>query len=184
MGTTVEAYLAALYEWWDAVLLTARCPHCHGLYRRHQTRERAAWDDCDHAQRLLVLRVRCPVCDRTATVLPDFLTPYRRYRSPVREAVVTGEDPAPPCDARTARRWQVAFASALPLATHAVTAWLLTEARPLSRQEPRLLTGACRGVPGLRQLRDWAQQQGRAPAASGLFGWLNREFGQQQAWCV
>jgi len=184
MGTTVEEYVAFLYEWWDAVLLTARCPHCHCPCRRHQARLRAAWDDCEHLQRLLVLRIRCPVCDGTQTVLPDFLTPYRRYRTPVREAVVTGEDPAPPCDARTARRWQDAFATALPRALHAVTSWLLTEARPLRRQEPRLLTGALRGVSGLRQLRDWAQQHGRAPAASGLFGWCNREFGQSQAWCV
>lgn len=184
MGYSVEEYLASLLDWWDAVLLTARCPHCHGLYRRHQTRDRAAWDDCDHAQRLLVLRVRCSVCDRTQTVLPDFLTPYRRYRTPVREAVVTGEEAAKPCDERTVRRWQCAFATAVPLAVHAVTSWLLTEVFSLSRQDQRLLTGKQRGLAGLRWLRELAQQRGRAPAASGLFGWINREFGQHQAWYV
>lgn len=173
MGHAVEEYLATLYDWWDAVLQAARCPHCQCAYRRHQTRERAAWEDGDHAQRILVLRIRCPSCGRTRTVLPDFLTPYRRYLTPVREAVITGTEPAPPCEARTARRWVAAFRARVTAAIAQVTARVLGPL-PVSRQEQAFLRGTIRGYGGLRQLREIAARHGPDPPASGLLGWANQ----------
>jgi ribosomal protein S27E len=69
MGRSVEEYLAAQHDSWDAVLRTARCPDCHCAYSRYQTRERAAWEDGDHARRILVLRIRCPSCTINLTTV-------------------------------------------------------------------------------------------------------------------
>jgi len=174
MGCSVEEYLATLDDWWDAVLQTARCPHCHCSYRRHQRRERAAWDDEEHTQRLLVLRVRCPSCGRTQTVLPDFLTPYRRYLTPVREAVVAGAESAPPCDARTARRWVAAFRTRVTAAIAHMTAQVLA-ALAVSRQEQAFLRGAPHGADGLRHVRQIAERHALGPGtASCLLGWVNQ----------
>ena len=173
MGRSVEEYLAALHDWWDAVLRTATCPRCHRGYRRHQTRDRAAWEDCEHTQRILVLRIRCPACGVTHTVLPDFLTPYHRYLTPVREAVVAGSEPAPPCDERTARRWVGAFDTAVKTAIHHLTTRVLNS-QGLSRQEQAFLRGTIRGYDGLRQVRPIAARQGMASPASCLFGWVNQ----------
>lgn len=174
MGRSVEEYLATLHEWWDAVLRTATCPRCHGACRRHQTRTRAAWDDCEHAQRILVLRIRCPACGTTQTVIPDFLTPYRRYLTPVREAVVTGAESAPPCDDRTARRWVAAFRARVTAAIAQVTALVLA-ALAVSRQEQAFLRGAPRGADGLRHVQQIAARHALGPpTASCLLGWVNQ----------
>ena len=186
MGACVTAYLDARYDWWDAVLGAQRCPHCHCLCRRHSVRQRAAWQQflLRASERIPVLRIYCPLCRRTYTVLPDFLTPRHRYQTPVREAVVTTADPAPACCAQTVRRWKRAVGEVVSAAIHAVRSWILTDGRPLGRQDSRFLHGAVRGVGGLRTLRDLAVGAGRRAAASGLFGWINREFGQDQAFVL
>ena len=173
MGRSVEEYLATLHEWWDVVLRTATCPRCHGAYRRHQTRTRAAWDDCEHAQRILVLRIRCPACGTTQTVLPDFLTRYRRYLTPVREGVITGADPAPACDARTARRWLTAFRTRITEGLQMLTS-ALQQHLPIGRQETAFLTLGPANARALRHVREIWQRHGHAPPASGLLGWANQ----------
>ena len=166
------------------MLQTARCPHCHCTYRRHQSRERAAWDDGDPAQRILVLRIRCPSCGTTQTVLPDFLTPYRRYLTPVREAVVTGAESAPPCDARTARRWVAAFRARVTAAIAQVTARVLA-ALAVSRQEQAFLRGTPRGADGLRHVQQIAARHALGPgAASCLLGWVNQLLSPQHDWAL
>lgn len=183
MGQSVEEYLAFLLDWWDALLRHERCPQCHGPYRRHQTRERAAWDDCDHAQRILVLRIRCPGCGITRTVLPDFLTPYRRYRTDVREAVVAEETSAPPCDARTARRWVRAFRARITEAIASLTAGVLGHL-PLGRQETAFLAGVPPAYARLGLLRHLAARQTPDPPASSLLGWANQHLCRRHAWAL
>jgi len=173
MGRSVEEYLATLHEWWDAVLRTATCPRCHCAYRQHQTRDRAAWEDGDHAQRILVLRIRCPVCGATQTVLPDFLTPYRRYLTPVREGVITGADAAPACDARTARRWLTSFRARIAEGIQILTS-ALQQHLPPGRQETAFLTLGAASARALRQVRAILHRHGHAPPASGLLGWANQ----------
>jgi hypothetical protein len=175
MGHFVAEYQAALLDWWDVVLRTVLCPHCQVLYRRHDTRDRAAWDDCEHAQRILILRVRCPQCKSTVTVLPDFLTPYRRYRTPVREAVVAAQDPAPPCDARTARRWFSAFRSGLTAAIAQITAAVLT-GLPLGQQVEAFLHGTAPTYAALHRLREVGGRHLPACSASSLLGWINQQL--------
>ncbi len=183
MGATVTAYVEQRYTWWDEALATLLCGTCSCAFRRHSERTRAAWSDfaLRGEERLPVLRIYCPHCCSTHTLLPDFLTPYHRYRTPVREAVVTHVQPAPPCCAQTITRWTRAVKARVPTAIQYVTSWLLTEAQALGRQEVRCLTGEFHGVPGLRRLRLLVEQAGRPSTASCLFGWVNREFGQYQA---
>lgn len=175
MGHSVAEYQAALLDWWDDVLRTAHCPHCQVLYRRHDTRDRAAWDDCEHAQRILVLRVRCPQCESTETVLPDFLTPYRRYLTPVREAVVAAQDLAPPCDARTACRWLSAFRAGLTAAIFQVTAAIITSL-PLGQQVPSFLYGTAPTYTALQHLYLLGTRHLPVCLASSLLGWVNQQL--------
>ena len=186
MGACVTAYLAATDDWWDAVLGAQLCPHCHCLCRRHSVRQRAAWQQflLRASERIPVLRIYCPRCRHTYTLLPDFLTPHHRYRVPEREAVVTQVEAVPVCCAQTVRRWKRAFGSVVSTALQAVRGWILTECRSLGRQDSRFLHGEVRGVCGLRALRDLAVGAGRMAEASGLFGWINREFGQHQAFVL
>ena len=186
MGDTVTAYVEQRYTWWDQALAGLACATCGCAFRRHSERDRAAWSDfmCRATERIPVLRIYCPHCWATHTLLPDFLTPRHRYQTPVREAVVTGEDPIPPCCAQTRTRWHRAAKASVPVAIQAITGWLLTTACPLGRQERRCLTGEFRGVTGLRRLHALVAQAGGSTEASCLFGWANRFFGHAQAWVV
>jgi len=186
MGATVTAYLAQHDEGWDQVVGALDCPQCHHALRRHSTRWRAAWTHFFRRadERIPILRLYCPQCRATYTLLPDFLTPRHRYQAPIREAVVAAPEAVAPCSAQTRRRWTGVFKALAPTVLHHLASWLLTEARSLSRQESRLLTGAIHGLAGLRQLRALAERAGRSAVASGLFGWLNREFGWELAFIL
>jgi len=184
MGACVIAYLAAQDDWWDAVLATQRCLHCQSLCRRHSVRERAAWTQflLRACERIPVLRIYCPHCRNTYTVLPDFLTPRHRYQVPVREAVVTNEEPVPACGAQTVTRWKSAFRDAIPLAIHHVTSCILH--RTLGSQDRRFLTGELHGYSGLRQVRRIVAQYGLDTLASSLFGWVNQTHDPTQTFFI
>jgi hypothetical protein len=183
MGATVSAYLADPFTRWDAVLKTQQCPHCQCLCRRHSVRWRAAWTQflLRAAERIPLLRIYCPLCFATFTILPDFLTPHHRYQVLVREAVVTGAVSVPPCCTQTARRWRHAFGAAIAKAVHHVTSWLLHAPISLRGQDRRFLTGEIRGYAGLRRGRRLAAQYGMDSPASGLFGWVNQLCWSTQA---
>jgi hypothetical protein len=186
MGATVSAYLAERLAWWDAVLETQRCPHCHGLCRRHSVRWRAAWTQflLRTDERIPVLRIYCPLCCATFTILPDFLTPRHRYQVFVREAVVTNAVAVPPCCPQTTRRWRQAFGTAIILAVQHVTSWLLHAPVTLRGQERRFLTGEIHGYAGLQRGRRLAMQYGMDSPASGLFGWVNQLFWSKLAFVL
>ncbi len=153
MGATVTAYVEQRYTWWDEALATLLCGTCSCAFRRHSERTRAAWSDfaLRGEERLPVLRISCPHCCSTHTLLPDFLTPYHRYRTPVREAVVTHVQPAPPCCAQTITRWTRAVKARVPTAIQYVTSWLLTEAQALGARRcgvSPVSSTACRGCVG------------------------------------
>jgi hypothetical protein len=71
--------------------LPPRCPHpacqAEGRLIRWGTYER--WACTEHeAYRLRIPRVRCQVCGRTHSLLPDFLHPHRQYVLPLLQQVV------------------------------------------------------------------------------------------------
>jgi len=61
------------------------CPGCHSLpdsFRRHQARPRTFYILCDllvHVLRCLVIRWKCPGCNKTFTQQPPFALPRKRY---------------------------------------------------------------------------------------------------------
>jgi hypothetical protein len=183
MGSSVSAYLEGRYAWWDAVLDTQRCSQCKCLCRRHSVRERAAWTQflLRASERIPLMRIYCPQCFATYTVLPDFLTPRHRYQVLVREAAVTSAESVPPCCTQTVRRWRKAFGAAITMAVHHVTSLLLYEAVTLCHQDQRFLTGELRGYGGLRQVRRIAARYGFDTVASSLFGWINQACWSKQA---
>ena len=178
MGTTVADYQADYHKWWDRVEQELVC-QCGHAFRRHSTRSRAAWTAfCNHLdERILLLRLYCPHCHVTHTVLPDLLKPFHRYQTPVREAVLTAVE-AEPCSRPTLTRWKRALSQAVPMAIHHLTSWLLKTC-PQHRQASWALTGEMQGMDGLRRLRHFAEQAGRLAHASCLFGWVNREIGKE-----
>ena len=186
MGACVIAYLDARDDWWEAVLRTLCCPTCRCRCRRHSVRTRAAWTQflLRTDERIPVLRIYCPQCRRTYTVLPDFLTPRHRYQVPVREAVCAGTAPAPACGAQTVTRWTRAFQTAIPRAIQHVTSRILHASVPVGRQDRRFLTGELHGYRGLQQGRRIAAQSGLDTVASSLFGWVNQTRDPKQAFVI
>ena len=163
--------MASFPEALDPVLRILACPRCGACaLRRHDSRPRGVWDGSDDPPVIPVMRVCCPGCRATHTVLPDFLTPYRRYPTPLREAVLVGTEPAPPCDERTVRRWVRVFHAVVVSVAILLTANLHakhTDADPLlSCPHPH-------GYAELCWLRESYSQFGHAPPATGLFGWAN-----------
>jgi hypothetical protein len=149
-------------------------------------RERAAWTQflLRASERIPLLRIYCPQCSATYTVLPDFLTPRHRYQVLVREAVVTGAVSVPPCCAQTVRRWRQAFGAASTLAIHHITSWILNASSTLRHRDQRFLTGELRGYAGLRLGRQLATQYGLDTLASSLFGWVNQTLGRTQTFVL
>jgi len=107
-------------------------------------------------------------------VLPDFLTPYRRYPTPLREAVLIGTETAPPCDERTVRRWVRVFQAVIMSVAIRLKANLLAKLAGQRQHASNLPT--CphpHSYAELRWLQESYRQHGHAPPASGLFGWAN-----------
>ena len=167
--------MASFPEALDPVLRTLACPRCGaGVLRRHDTRPRGVWDGSDDPPIIPVMRVRCPGCRATHTVLPDFLTPYRRYPTPLREAVLAGTESAPPCDERTVRRWVRVFQAVIVSVAVRLTTNLRAELAS-HRQDAAVLPTCTHphSYAELHWLRESYRQFGHAPPATGLFGWAN-----------
>ncbi|BAD41706.1 MAG: DUF6431 domain-containing protein [Symbiobacterium sp.] len=69
--------------------LPLHCPGCGGRMRRHGRYWR--WVFTAHQKAYIpIYRWWCPGCRKTCAILPDFLKPYARFITLVREAVVRG----------------------------------------------------------------------------------------------
>jgi hypothetical protein len=79
---SVKRYIAAASFPGRSFALPDRCPHpaCHGTDSliRWGTYERWACTEGED-YRIRIQRIRCTVCGRTHSLLPDFLHPYRHY---------------------------------------------------------------------------------------------------------
>lgn len=64
------------------------CPVCQGKTRRHEWKDRSVYED-GLKEVIKLLRIKCKGCGVTHVVLPDFLSPYRRYSMPTIEKAVT-----------------------------------------------------------------------------------------------
>lgn len=118
LGRTVKAYLRRFGK--RSPELRIACPSCGGKTRHHGRYQRTAVTD-RKVYTVPVYRWRCPGCERTVSVLPDFLVPYAQFVSLVREGVLR----------RWLRNWPVVriaaeacTASADGLSERTVVRWL------------------------------------------------------------
>ncbi len=120
---------------------------------------------------LLVLRIICPRCRRTFTILPDFLSPRKRYIQDVRQEAILAQLAGIPAEqaagaagppVETVRRWMASFRAIREQAAAALRSLLgqLGYFPPLGRSSlPELLVWIAAAIPGL--------------AFSSLFGLAN-----------
>jgi Domain of unknown function (DUF6431) len=60
------------------------CPCCGRKLRRHAYDERTVvWKH--RTRTVILLRMRCPSCDETHTIIPSFLLPWQRFANHIRE---------------------------------------------------------------------------------------------------
>lgn len=85
------------------------CPRCLRKPNRHGRRRRMYIDENGDAHSVFVVRLRCPVCGKTDTVLPENLLPGKRYAA---ACVETGLEHANDlkttclgCEESTVRTW-------------------------------------------------------------------------------
>ena len=87
LGRTVQIYLRKYGERGPA--LSLHCPGCDKQMQRHGRYWRWVFTAREKA-RIPIYRWKCRECRVTHSVLPDFLRPYARFVSWVRELVVRG----------------------------------------------------------------------------------------------
>lgn len=190
LGHTVQAYLLRYGR--EGPELELGCPACGGSMRRHGRYWRwVATRRC--LSRIPIYRWWCPTCRRTCSVLPDFLRPYARFVTLVREAVIRRrlQQGLPWADLvhrassvavslvseKTLRRWvrrtlEAAGEWGQFLAQHILEVWPAVDLFALTRRRGNRDAG----LHFLLELGDWYRQQvGRSPAGHpGLFPLLNR----------
>ncbi|MDQ0114111.1 DUF6431 domain-containing protein [Paenibacillus harenae] len=85
-GRSCKAYLRLYEERAPEIKLCCeecgRSLHKHGRYYRMVTTKHCFY-------RIPIYRLYCPDCGKTISLLPDFLVPWARYATWVREAVIT-----------------------------------------------------------------------------------------------
>ncbi len=165
---SVKAYKDRFLHFLDNLLV---CPRCQGECRPHAWRKRKARTE-QATVILLVLRVMCPKCRRTFTILPDFLKPFARYIQDIRQEAILALLAGVPAEraagavcgpsVETVRRWLAGFKAVREQAAAALRSLLaqLGYFPPLARSSlPDLLHWIAATVPGV--------------AFSSLFGLAN-----------
>ena len=98
------------------IIIGKRLKRCQDECKRHGWRKRKARTR-EAVITIPVLRVRCPKCGKTRTILPDFLKPYGRYIQDVRQEAVLAQLAGVPAEraaccgpaVETVRRWLAEF---------------------------------------------------------------------------
>jgi hypothetical protein len=89
------------------------CPECGGELSYRDCRYRISKDYSGEKKWLVIRRLKCSSCNRLHNELPDYLTPYKHYKTEVIENVLDGvstpydestEDY--PCES-TMKRWNI-----------------------------------------------------------------------------
>jgi len=95
----------------DAV---ARCPLCGGELCYKDSRVRKVKDYLGEVLRYLLRRLRCTVCKKLHTELPDTIQPYKHYDSHAIQMAIDGDEQASAiaADGSTIKRWKSSFEKA------------------------------------------------------------------------
>lgn len=189
LAVSVKAYLRRYGR--DGPALALRCAGCGRQMREHGAHHRSVVTR-RRIYRIPIYRWFCPRCKHTCSVLPDFLCPYARFVTLLREVVVrrrlqrgrswrdlAREISSPAVSVvseRTLRRWVRTVRGIAGTWGQFLTAWLL-EQRPavdvftlVPRHE-----GPDAALHFLLALGDWLRRQMSVDPARhrGLFAFLN-----------
>jgi hypothetical protein len=90
------------------------CPQCGGALKYRDSRKRGVKNLFGEARCFFLRRLRCTVCGRFHTEIPDIILPYKRYDAETIQSVLDGEESATACaaDDSTMHRWRASFAEA------------------------------------------------------------------------
>ena len=83
LGKSIKHYRKHFLKELSRIALV--CPSCGGKTHWHAWYVRTIKGE---SERIRILRVRCSQCGKTHAVIPDFLSPYKRYPQTVQEAVL------------------------------------------------------------------------------------------------
>jgi len=168
LAESVKTYKERFLHFLDNLLV---CPICQGECRPHAWRERRVRTK-EALVILLVLRIICPRCNRTFTILPDFLSPRKRYIQDIRQEAILAQLAGVPAErvvetargpsVETVRRWLAEFKAIREQAAAALRSLLaqLGCFPPLSRSS-------------LPDLLHWLAETVSGTAFSSLFGLAN-----------
>ena len=173
LAESVKTYQDHFLHFLDNLLV---CSRCHGKCKRHGWRKRKARTG-EEILILLVLRLFCPYCNRTFTILPDFLKPYGRYIQNVRQEAILAQLAGVPAEqaaglgpsVETVRRWLACYKAIREEAAATMRSLLarLGHFPPLGRSSlPDLIHEIPLAIPGV--------------AYSCLFGLANILLGQAE----
>mgnify|MGYP000851141190 FL=1 len=84
----------------ESMKLPKKCPYCaSGVLQRWGSYQRSyVVDGHDLKHQIKIVRMRCKCCGKTVAVLPEFLAPYQRVVTKVREAIVQARLSGKACD--------------------------------------------------------------------------------------
>jgi hypothetical protein len=95
-----------------AYLQLILCPVCKVALLYRDSRLRHSIDNFGAMTLYLLDRLRCPVCGKLHTAIPDFIQPRRHYDSQTIQGVLDGGGRDCAADDSTMRRWRADFAEA------------------------------------------------------------------------
>lgn len=90
------------------------CPICSGALKVRDTKRRKLRCSTEEIadKTYLLRRMRCEICGKLHTELPDCMKPYKHYETDAIQAEIDGLQENPSADESTLRRWKAEFQKA------------------------------------------------------------------------
>ena len=91
------------------------CPLCGGELTVHSSHQRHCIDDNGQRHDGWIVQVHCSACNKYPSLIPDFIMPYKHYKTAVIEAAIRASEEgclglsSCPADESTVRRWANQF---------------------------------------------------------------------------
>lgn len=157
LGADVKEYMANYL-----VILESHeffCPLCQGKTQKHEWKNRFVREK-GFKEGIRLLRIKCKKCGATHVILPDFLSPYRRYSMPTIERAVTLV-----CVLKTPVEKVSAIDPQAPETTKRWIKWFLEHAGNIAGAVQSFLVRVGKKLPVLTR-----------PPADNIFCWLHSFF--------
>jgi len=82
------------------------CPDCGSIMSGYDARKRIVINEYGDKTTYRINRLKCTVCNKIHTEIPDFISPYKNYEQDVVDSVLEGNKYACIADDSTMRRWK------------------------------------------------------------------------------